>query len=660
MYIEDHEYLFDGPQSVNFGGKFLYSFSKGESADNIIVTREANSSFIEGFFNLTSSKSLTTNLSAIVGQNGAGKSSLLDIIRSTFIRNQYALPQSRSLLLVESTIEDKVFVLRNDFDQISLSYKVTDEKGKSKDKVEELTLTPNKKIQTLYYSPHFDYKYNPNFDNIDEYDISFDRILEEDLEELSEKDTNDGGNSYSISQELVFKNSLRQIEFLSSDLVTKHNIFRDIYPLKEHGNPILEIRGYKKAERDWNTPNGFRQILELINNKNEQELGDWAKVRDDGNLDQSEVHKYIFKREVITAILSIIHQQMEKENHYLSEGRFPFADLKDNLDKLSSYELLNLFIENAEIGKGKNSSRILAESGLRELIDKIFSAVDDIHTEPLVNNRAFRTSKENAIEILSLQRKFVNTFNRYYHLFVKADKDYTLSDNYKIEGFVNYMPFDQRLSSGEHALLNLFSRIYHFLAVNLRDNQFRKLHDHYIVLLDEADLSFHPTWKRRYVKALLQTLPFFFEQLDKHPSIQIIFTTHDPLTLSDLPNQNVVYLKRSSYEEVTNVVDYNDEDRPSSTFGANISELLAGSFFMDGALVGDFAQDVIHDTIKWLKSTNKENFDRYSKIIKMIDEPIVQTKLAEMYDEKMTDNLQVSVIDDQIRKLQELRNKLDK
>ncbi|GGF27429.1 AAA family ATPase [Hymenobacter cavernae] len=658
IYIAEHEYLFSIPQSINFGGKYLYSFEKSQSPDSILVTREVNPNFIEGFFNITGSKSKVTNLSAIVGQNGAGKSSLLDVIRSIFIRNGYALPQSQCLVLAESATGNKLFVLRNDFARISLRNKTNDEEGTITYKSQRITSSPSKSAQTLYYSPHFDYKYNPNFDNVDGYDISFDRILEEDLNELGEMDASDGGGAYSINEELAFKNSLRQIEFLSSDLVAKHQIFKDIYPLKQHGNPILKIRGYKQQEREWNTPEGFREILKLIHHKNEEELRAWAKVRDDEDLSQVEVYRYIFKREVIKAVLSVFYQQMEKENHYLWEGRFPLSDLRESLENSTSHEALNIFIENAEMGKGENAKKILLDSGLRELVEKIFSSIDIVEGESNIESREYKTSKQDAIEILSLQRNFIKVFNKYYRVFAKDNDGYMLSDDYKIRGFVNYMPFDQKLSSGEHALLNLFSRIYNFLTENLIDNQFRKLHEHYIILLDEADLSFHPIWKRRYVKALLQTLPYFFEQLDKHPSIQIIFTTHDPLSLSDLPNCNVVYLRRPSYEEAAVVSDYSDMSRPSRTFGANIAELLADSFFLDGALVGDFAQDIIQETIKWLDSPNREKAERYSKIIKMVDEPIVQTKLAEMFDEKMTSNLQAAVIDDQIRKLQELRKKL--
>lgn len=92
IYIEDHEYLFKEPQTINFGGKYFYEFKNVDN--NIIVRQTKNEKFIPGFFNLEDSQNKITNLTAIVGQNGAGKTTLLDIIRSEFIANEYALPQS--------------------------------------------------------------------------------------------------------------------------------------------------------------------------------------------------------------------------------------------------------------------------------------------------------------------------------------------------------------------------------------------------------------------------------------------------------------------------------------------------------------------------------------------------------------------------------------
>jgi hypothetical protein len=71
VYVDNHEYLFNSPQIFNFGGRYIYSFVK-DSDRNIILHRKENSKFIENFFGEN-----IYLISAIVGENGTGKTSIL-------------------------------------------------------------------------------------------------------------------------------------------------------------------------------------------------------------------------------------------------------------------------------------------------------------------------------------------------------------------------------------------------------------------------------------------------------------------------------------------------------------------------------------------------------------------------------------------------------
>ena len=657
IYIEDHDYLFEEPQTINFGGQYFYEFEKQGS--DIIVTKTLNINFIPDFFNLTNLASKVTNLNAIVGQNGAGKSTMLDLIRCVFIEHKYALPQSNSLFILEVEDTEDPIILKNDFDKVFIKTK-----NKKIPKKELKSKFPSN-LQTIYYSPHYDYKYNPNFDDIDNHDISFDKIVEKDLEEMRDKDTNEDGSPYSASQELIFKNSLRQITFLSSDLVKSQNIFKDLFQLQEHYEPILHFRGYNVKEKEWNTPYKLRAILKSIVEKAEKEISDWHRVRkfeNDKVLNQLEINQYILKRNVIKCILSLLYRQMERKNSFLQEGFFPYEDLKVELEKADSFQTLILFAKHSSITlNSKKSKKIFSDGIFEKFLTKIYSTIEKTSDEDSVSNGTLKGSTEDAIEILQFQRQFINDLNTYYVKFYSNKDELTIEEREKIEEFINYMPFSRRMSSGENALLNFYSRIYDFLNTNLKEIKYRKLQNHYILLLDEADLTFHLSWKKKYVKALLKTLPYFFNELKSNPSFEIIFTTHDPITLSDLPNANVIYIERQDYHSPSNILAFNSKNRPSKTFGANISDLIADSFFIENSLIGDFAFDKIQETIVWLTNEdNHQNESYYKKLIKTIDEPIIQRKLAEMYDEKTHKNFQLEVINEQIKKLEELKNRIQK
>lgn len=169
--------------------------------------------------------------------------------------------------------------------------------------------------------------------------------------------------------------------------------------------------------------------------------------------------------------------------------------------------------------------------------------------------------------------------------------------------------------------------------------------------------------EKKYVNIIQQIIPFIF----KNKSIQIIITTHDPLTLSDFPNNNIVYLFKNN--SITEILDSDSKRRPTKTFGANISDLLADSFFVNDGLIGDFAKNKIEDTIKWinknveLNNRNKESFEKEleynKKVISIIDEPVVKIKLSEMISELEDKNdFQMQILDDEIKFLTNKRDKL--
>ena len=107
-----------------------------------------------------------------------------------------------------------------------------------------------------------------------------------------------------------------------------------------------------------------------------------------------------------------------------------------------------------------------------------------------------------------------------------------------------------------------------------------------------------------------------------------MFATHSPFILSDLPKQNVIFLEKGKQV-------YPFEDG-KQTFGANIHTLLSHGFFMDGGLMGEFAEKTIQDVINYLadKPTQNMNKQKAWQIIQFVGEPFLKHKLEEKYNEK--------------------------
>jgi hypothetical protein len=183
-------------------------------------------------------------------------------------------------------------------------------------------------------------------------------------------------------------------------------------------------------------------------------------------------------------------------------------------------------------------------------------------------------------------------------------------------------------SSGERVLLNFFTWVSllndRSIFFHLSD---RRLLNNILLLMDEADLYLHPEWQ----KGLLNELVKAFDQLFPDKYVQIIFSTHSPIMLSDIPKGNIIYLKRSDNNKM--IVD--DLDKHKSTFGSSIYTLYNDAFFLgETGQIGDFAKNKIQRLINILKES-KEEFDEDTyleceQIINVIGDSLIREPLLRM------------------------------
>lgn len=189
------------------------------------------------------------------------------------------------------------------------------------------------------------------------------------------------------------------------------------------------------------------------------------------------------------------------------------------------------------------------------------------------------------------------------------------------------------LSSGEkQKIFSINSVVYHLrnlFSISRRTGE--DLYENIVsynninIVFDEIELYFHPQFQKSFIKDLLQSISVLRHAYSNR--LNIIFLTHSPFILSDIPKQNVLFLEDGES------VDF----KVRNTFAANISNLLLDSFFIDNGLIGDFAIERINKTINYLNGkevTEEFQSSDFLKIINLVDEPILQKKLIEMYSER--------------------------
>lgn len=212
----------------------------------------------------------------------------------------------------------------------------------------------------------------------------------------------------------------------------------------------------------------------------------------------------------------------------------------------------------------------------------------------------------------------------------------------------------ETLSSGERQqVYSISSLLYHLSNINsvwFDTNGQRVVYDHLNVILEEIELYFHPELQRTYLKRLFDGI----KQVDipNIKSLNICFVTHSPFVLSDIPARNILALKK----------DTRDTEKISlSTFGANIHEMLKNSFFLKNGSIGDYASWVITQIIESLQNVadKKEiintDVELHNKIM-LIDEPIIRNVLLREYHKFYPSNSKEQEIAELKKKLAELEN----
>ena len=168
-----------------------------------------------------------------------------------------------------------------------------------------------------------------------------------------------------------------------------------------------------------------------------------------------------------------------------------------------------------------------------------------------------------------------------------------------------------QMSSGQKQWLNCLSYIcYHAKNIeSVKNDDTRIPYHHLNLIFDEAELYYHPEFQKSFVKRLLESIANCHLDKDEIKSINILIATHSPFILSDVLTQNSLYLKKGRVEYVE-----------GQTFGANYYDLLHNSFFLEDRAIGDIAARRIGEWVGRMR--NNENVDR---LMPYVGDPMVKS-----------------------------------
>ncbi|MDY0321934.1 MAG: AAA family ATPase [Arcobacteraceae bacterium] len=147
---------------------------------------------------------------------------------------------------------------------------------------------------------------------------------------------------------------------------------------------------------------------------------------------------------------------------------------------------------------------------------------------------------------------------------------------------INYF----RLSSGEKTLLSYFAnivgRINELYQIQAQDKTYNSVQNKlFLILIDEVELHLHPEWQRNFIKYVED----FFNYKEHLIRLQFVIATHSPFVVSDIYDQNIIYL--------------GNKDKETKTFGGNIFDIFKDDFYVSNT-IGAFSESIIKELSEFL------------------------------------------------------------
>lgn len=210
----------------------------------------------------------------------------------------------------------------------------------------------------------------------------------------------------------------------------------------------------------------------------------------------------------------------------------------------------------------------------------------------------------------------------------------------------------RNISEGEEAFLRLFSGVMQCVEGMSKEDS--NVYGTRILLLDEPDLSMHPEWSRRFLKDLTKMLSV--ARGKERAAYQIIVSTHSPFMISDVLKENVLCLR---WEQESGTI----RVHPSG-YGllSNIHDIMADTFFLSSPF-GELGNDIFEKIVRKIKELESAEDPQLPAVLAYISEigdsfiwsqvnSMLRDKLKELYrDDKNSRQKRIRILEEEIRLL---------
>lgn len=590
-------------KDFNFSDRYSFDYNNGHITINNINN--------ENFFNLNTNN--IYNITAIIGENGSGKSSILSILIKILYDRK-----CNYKYIIAFEIDNKIIICKNFKEDVFCNDSVTIYTTNSNE-IMDLIMAP--KTSLIYFSNCFSWNdyFLESKETYNYYNCSFNSRIEETKKNVSNSlyQFNFIDNRYDEDNYTNIKNkALKEyIDLFSksniynvNEIVLKPKLLKNINHIFTYNSGSVIERRLLKAIK--------RLLINSEDDKEKQKLLTQLIIID---MLFSELNGKIGRKTLSIEIINCIYTIDARTRIYNANNIDSI--LEDFLTKLKKSDSINdsVSIDIRFYNHLLENKKMFVTDNKEKFMDDLKRDLYNISKK--YNNFIFRLGQFLCVCDCNCKVDYVNSkFVANYDIKVNK-KDFKelsnlvtfLDDNFSLNPFTYEY---NKQSSGFYAKIEMQAAINNVIE-KINRRRLANRANEYILILDEPDLYFHPMWSRKLISDLIE----FLLQYKKY-NFQIILTSNKPYIISDLPKENVILIGDNHYED-------------NNTFAANIIDLLNNEYFMD-SFMGEFAITKIKTIIDKIKNNNID--DSVINTVNMIGDPVLKNSIIRLMNSVVVEN----------------------
>ena len=639
MYVKEYKGLKDF--EITFDNNYEIKYNRDKDTLSINKKCESANNNIENFYSIDKTKGNIDSVNLLIGKNGSGKTSILEVLNSNLILD-IENRNNDSIILYRSSRNDEDFIIEGngnrflEIKELPIVDKLVKENyqdnknyigkiGVIKFSFREKTMNATQReilFQRYAQSETIIYKWNIGLGN-----VSKEEIYNYLIKVNQEKNNNNFENAY--------------FTLLIPDLYEE---------LKKSKSGEIKEKIKKIENLDFNKIDSF---FKLYNNKKENNFN-FDEIENFDNKNEDNLKDIIFNNYFNYIYLHIILEILNKN----SKEKYELKKIKDELLELlndkSLFQKCKILFK--KYGKLIDMSFDWYIPQRYDIIERIASFIENISEKEIDIQNPEGTIKKIRINCKKKNKKLVELLKEYDSFLIPKSENSLDISLKNIEDIIKIE--EEGLSDGEKIKLQYFSTLNGLLRGELKNKEYITL------LFDEIEIYLHPEWSRRFLYELIEELGRYEDK-----KFKLIFATHSPFLIADVLAKDCIYLSKDEGGKIKAEI---KED--VKTFGANIIDLFKNTMFLESTF-GKFATEKIKEVVE--KIDKAENYPQIKNnpeidfIINEIGEKLISNKLKSMVESKF-EGTKEEYFEEKIREyydkkikeyeaeLKKLRNKEDK